>query len=109
MNESRMFPVTKAAGFFTVSMVMGVFALSQAGTVSVALGEAVPLIPINTGNVNLNSELPQFYDCIEEAVDNSFSETEPNYFKKEPTRAEVRGCYESIIGSAGHYQVAAAP
>src|SRR5919106_2204037 len=108
MNESRMFPVTKAAGFFTVSMVMGAFALSQAGTVSIAFGEAVPLIPINTGNAKLNSELPQFYDCIEEAVDNSLSSTEPNYFKKEPTRAEVRGCSEGMIGSGGH-QYAAAP
>jgi hypothetical protein len=29
------------------------------------------------------------------------SSTEPNYFKKEPTRAEVRGCYADTIGNDG--------
>ena len=47
----------------------------------------------------MNNELPLFYDCIEEAVDNSLSSTEPNYFKEEPTRAEVRGCYADTIGN----------
>ena len=68
-------------------MVIGAFALSQT--------------PINTGNSNLNNELPLFYDCIEDAVDNSLSSTEPNYFKEEPTRAEVRGCFEDTIGNTG--------
>ena len=88
------------AGFLTtVMMVIGAFALSQTITVGIAFGEAVPLIPPNTGDPKLNSELPVFYDCIDEAVDNSFSSTEPNYFHEEPTRAEVRGCYESTIGT----------
>jgi hypothetical protein len=101
MNESKMFLVTKVTGIFTVLMVIGAFALSQTPTVGIVFGEAVPLIPINTGNSNLNNELPLFYNCIEEAVDNSLSRTEPNYFKEEPTRAEVRGCYEDTIGNGG--------
>ena len=101
MNESKVCFVTKVTGIFAVLMVIGAFALSQTAVVGIAFGEAVPLIPINTGNSNLNSELPLFYDCIEEAVDNSLSSTEPNYFKKEPTRAEVRGCYEETIANGG--------
>lgn len=101
MNESKLFFVTKVTGIFAALMVIGAFALSQTVTVGVVFGEAVPLIPINTGNSNLNSELPLFYDCIEDAVDNSLSSTEPNYFKKEPTRAEVRGCFEDTIGNTG--------
>ena len=99
MKEPKVLFVTRMAGFFTILMITGAFALSQTATVSTAFGEAVPLIPINTGDPKLNDGLPLFYDCIEEAVDNSLSSTEPNYFKEEPTRAEVRGCYESTIVS----------
>ena len=101
MNESKLFHMTKMTGIFSVLMVFAAFALSQTTAMGIAFGEAVPLIPINTGNTNLNHALPLFYDCIEEAVDNSLSSTEPNYFKKEPTRAEVRGCYEDTIGNDG--------
>ena len=101
MDDSKLFFVTKVTGIFAVLMVDCAFALSQTSTVGIDFGEAVPLIPINTGNSVLNNELPLFYDCIEEAVDNSLSSTEPNYFKKEPTRAEVRGCYEDTIENNG--------
>ena len=101
MDDSKLFFVTEVTGIFAILMVVGAFALSQTSTVGIVFGEAVPLIPINTGNSVLNNELPLFYDCIEEAVDNSLSSTEPNYFKKEPTRAEVRGCYEDTIENNG--------
>lgn len=101
MDESKLFFVAKVTGIFAVLMVIGAFALSQTATVGVVFGEAVPLIPINTGSSNLNNELPLFYDCIEDAVDNSLSSTEPNYFKEEPTRAEVRGCFADTIGITG--------
>jgi len=100
MNESKIFFATKATGIFAALMVVGAFALSQTAITDIAYGEAVPLIPINTGNSKLNNELPLFYDCIEEAVDNSLSSTEPNYFKEEPTRAEIRGCYADTIGNS---------
>jgi hypothetical protein len=99
MNGSKLFFVTKVTGIFSVLVLIGAFAVSQTTMVGIAFGKAVPLIPINTGNSILNKELPLFYDCIDEAVDNSLSSTEPNYFKKEPTRAEVRGCYEATIGN----------
>jgi hypothetical protein len=102
MNESKLFHLTKMTGIFSILGVFGAFALSQITATGIAFGEAVPLTPINTGNTNLNHALPSFYDCIEEAVDNSLSSTEPNYFKKEPTRSEVRGCYEVTIGSVAH-------
>jgi hypothetical protein len=102
MNGSKMFFVTRVTGVFAVLMLIEAFSLSQTTIINIAYGEAVPLIPINTGNSNLNKELPLFYDCIEEAVDNSLSSTEPNYFKKEPTRAEVRGCYANTIGNSGN-------
>jgi hypothetical protein len=101
MDESKLFLTTRVTGVIATLMVVAAFALSQTTPVDIAFGEAVPLIPINTGNSNLNNELPLFYDCIEEAVDNSVSSTEPNYFKEEPTRAEVRGCYEDTIVNGG--------
>ena len=62
-----------------------------------AWAQAVPLIPIQTGNATLDQGLPIFYDCIEEAVDESFSEQEPNYFHEEPTKSEVNGCYYDVF------------
>lgn len=67
-----------------------------------AWAQAVPLIPIQTGNATLDQGLPVFYDCIEEAVDKSFSEQEPNYFHEEPTKTEVNGCYYDVFVVNGH-------
>jgi hypothetical protein len=55
------------------------------------------LIPIQTGNATLDKGIPVFYDCIEEAVDESFSEQEPNYFHEEPTKTEVNSCYTDVF------------
>lgn len=62
-----------------------------------AWAQAVPLITIQTGNVTLDQGLPIFYNCIEEAVDESYSEQEPNYFHDEPTKTEVNGCYNDVF------------
>ena len=76
--------------------------LSQIGNVFsssnlAAYAQAVPLIPIQTGNATLDKGIPVFYDCIEEAVDESFSEQEPNYFHEEPTKTEVNNCYTDVF------------
>jgi hypothetical protein len=62
-----------------------------------AYAQAVPLVPIQTGNATLDKGIPMFYDCIEEAVDESFSEQEPNYFHEEPTKTEVNSCYTDVF------------
>jgi hypothetical protein len=62
-----------------------------------AYAQAVPLIPIQTGNATLDKGIPVFYDCIEEAVDESFSEQETNYFHEEPTKTEVNSCYTDVF------------
>lgn len=62
-----------------------------------AWAQAVPLITVQTGNVTLDQGLPIFYNCIEEAVDESYSEQEPNYFHDEPTKAEVNSCYNDVF------------
>jgi hypothetical protein len=80
----------------------GIAGLSQIGgilnsTNMAAWAQAVPLIPIQTGNATLDQGLPVFYDCIEEAVEESFSEQEPNYFHEEPTKSEVNDCYYDVF------------
>ena len=54
--------------------------------VNISYGQAVPLIPIQTGNVTLDKGLPVFYDCIDEKIDNSKGVEADNYFEKEPTK-----------------------
>jgi hypothetical protein len=78
------------AGFFHLGNVIG-------NTSMAAWAQAVPLIPVQTGNATLDQGLPIFYDCIDDAVDESYSEQEPNYFHEEPTKAEVNSCYNDVF------------
>jgi hypothetical protein len=78
------------AGFFHLGNVTG-------STNMAAWAQAVPLITVQTGNATLDQGLPIFYDCIDEAVDESYSEQEPNYFHEEPTKTEVNSCYNDVF------------
>ena len=73
--------------------------LSQTGLFDNYAGwaQAVPLIPINSGNATLDQGLPVFYDCLEEVVDEKYSEREDNYFQNEPRRSEVIECYYQVF------------
>ena len=62
-----------------------------------AMGQAVPLIPLTSGYVTLDSGIPKFYACIETEVEHSKNVNDDPYFKKEPTKDEVFRCYESIF------------
>ena len=65
--------------------------------------QAVDLIEINSGNQTLDSGLPQFYDCIDDKIDSSKGVEEDSYFEEEPTKHEVKSCYnEILLGSAPH-------
>ncbi len=65
--------------------------------INISYGQAVPLIPIHTGNVTLDKGLPVFYDCIDKKIDNSKGVEEDNYFEKEPTKNEVTTCYNEVF------------
>ena len=61
---------------------------------------AVELIPLNSTNSTLNEGLPIFYDCIDEAVEQSVNVQEDDYFKEEPTKNEVVTCYHKVLINA---------
>jgi hypothetical protein len=67
------------------------------GQASISYGQAVDLIPIQTGNTTLDRGLPEFYDCIEEKIDASKGVEADPYFEKEPTKHEVSTCYNEIF------------
>ena len=89
----RILLLVLSAGTAGLSQIGGIFN----GTNLAAWAQAVPLIPIQTGNATLDQGLPVFYDCIEEAVEESLSEQEPNYFHEEPTKLEVNDCYNDVF------------
>ena len=84
---------------FSVVVIITTFtALLQLGSTNLAFSQAVDLIPINTGNDTLNGILPVFYECIEDAVDASENAPEQaTYFEDEPTKNEVRVCYQEVL------------
>ena len=64
---------------------------------NISFGQAVDLIPIQTGNATLDKGLPGFYDCIDEKIDESKGVEEDPYFEKEPTKHEVITCYNEVF------------
>ncbi|MDN5847033.1 MAG: MSCRAMM family adhesin SdrC [Candidatus Nitrosocosmicus sp.] len=63
----------------------------------VVYGQAVDLIPIQSGNATLDNGLPEFYDCIEDKIDESKGVEEDPYFEDEPTKHEVAMCYNEVL------------
>jgi hypothetical protein len=82
-----------------VLLITSIIYLSQVGLFDnyAAVAQAVPLIPINSGNATLDQGLPVFYQCLEEVVDDSFSEQEDSYFQHEPRKSEVIECYYQVF------------
>ena len=64
---------------------------------NVSFGQAIDLIPIQTGNATLYKGLPGFYDCIDEKIDQSKGAEVDPYFEKEPTKHEVTTCYNEVF------------
>jgi len=85
--------------FVIVPLAASIVCLSQTGLFDnlTVWAQAVPLIPIQSGNATLDQGLPVFYDCLEEVVDESFSEQEDSYFKEEPRKSEVIECYYEVF------------
>jgi hypothetical protein len=82
-----------------VLLITSISCLTQTGLFDnyAVWAQAVPLIPINSGNATLDQGLPVFYECLDEVVDESFSEQEDNYFQHEPRRSEVIECYYQVF------------
>jgi hypothetical protein len=89
----------KLVSFVIVPLATTIVCLSQVGPFDSleAWAQAVPLIPINSGNATLDQGLPVFYDCLDKVVDESFSEQEDSYFQDEPRKSEVVKCYYEVF------------
>jgi hypothetical protein len=73
--------------------------LFQTGFANLALAIAEPLLPINTGNTNLDNNIPKFFSCIKKAVKQNV-DVQDSYFKHEPTKDEVIKCYHDVIAAS---------
>src|SRR6476620_3055910 len=78
----------------TGSFTTPVLALKNISTHSGKSSGAVPLIPIATGNPQLDKQIQQFYSCIKKTGHTGGT-------KPEPSRDEVNGCYVQVFSSSG--------
>jgi hypothetical protein len=78
----------------TGSFTTPVLALKNISTHSGKSSGAVPLIPIATGNPQLDKQIQQFYSCIKKTGHTGGT-------KPEPSRDEVNGCYFQVFSSKG--------
>lgn len=87
---------------FSISTIAVAFSISLIGSaINVAMGQAVPLIPLTSGNVTLDAGIPKFNECLEDAIESSKNVNDDSYFENEPTKDEVFKCYETIFMNAG--------
>jgi hypothetical protein len=82
---------------FSISTIAVAFSIS----LNVAMGQAVPLIPLTSGNVTLDTGIPKFNECLEDAIESSKNVNDDSYFEKEPTKDEVFKCYEMTFMNTG--------
>ena len=99
MSMEVIIPSLSIILYLFVLLITNIICLSQTGFFDnyAVWAQAVPLIPINSGNATLDQGLPVFYECLENVVDESFSEQEDNYFQNEPRRSEVIECYYQVF------------
>jgi hypothetical protein len=84
----------------TIAIVLSIASvLFQTGFANLALAIAEPLLPINTGNTNLDDNIPKFFSCIKKAVKQNV-DIQDSYFKHEPTKDEVIKCYHDVIAAS---------
>ena len=87
---------------FSLSTIAMAFFISlNSSALNDAMGQAVPLIPLTSGNVTLDTGIPKFNECIEDEIEASKNVNDDSYFEKEPTKDEVFKCYEAIFNSGG--------
>jgi hypothetical protein len=97
MKRTMVSIIVIAVGLFTMILIM--FSIPLKVTfINVAMAQAVPLIPLTSGNVTLDTGIPKFYKCIEKEVKGSKAVTDDPYFKSEPTKDEVFKCYYAVFG-----------
>jgi hypothetical protein len=80
----------------TGSFTTPVLAVKTLSTHSGKSSGAVPLIPIATGNLQLDKQIQQFYSCIKKTGHTGGT-------KPEPSRDEVNGCYFQVFSSSGSH------
>ncbi|MBA3749390.1 MAG: hypothetical protein H0X03_00550 [Nitrosopumilus sp.] len=83
-------------GAFSILVVVGILA-SNINIEKSFAAEKVALLPLNSDNAELNTDVTQFYKCIKKSVENSETEQEPTYFNDEPTKTEVALCYKEVL------------
>lgn len=87
---------------FSLSTIAVAFFISPNGSgLNDAMGQAVPLIPLTSGNITLDIGIPKFNECIEDEIEASKNVNDDPYFEKEPTKNEVFKCFEAIFMNSG--------
>jgi hypothetical protein len=87
---------------FSLSTIAVAFFISPNGSgLNDTMGQAVPLIPLTSGNITLDSGIPKFNECIEDEIEASKNVNDDPYFEKEPTKNEVFKCFEGIFLNSG--------
>ncbi len=82
---------------YIITIVTSFGLLLSATVVTSAYSKAVPVPKPHTGNAKLDASIPHFFSCINSAVKSNQHKDVAPYFKHEPTRNEMIGCFKKTI------------
>jgi hypothetical protein len=61
--------------------------------------EKATLLPLNSANPKLNTDMSHFYNCISKSAKTGDSLHLPKFFKNEPTKTEIALCFKEMKAS----------
>jgi hypothetical protein len=85
-------------GTCSILLVMSILILNINTEKSFAVGKAT-LLPLNSTNPKLNSDMAHFYNCISKSAKTGDSSHLPKFFKNEPTKTEIALCFKEMKAS----------
>ncbi len=80
---------------FSILLVMSILALNINMEKSFAVEKAT-LLPLNSANSRLNTDVTHFYSCISKSAKTSDPSHLPKFFKNEPTKTEIALCFKEM-------------
>lgn len=82
---------------YIITIVTSFGLLISSTVINSAFSEKVVVPKPHTGNNKLDSNIPHFFSCINGAVKSNQNKNVAAYFKHEPTRNEMIGCFNKTI------------
>jgi hypothetical protein len=93
--------INKINKMMVIVTIVSSFGLLSSAVVNSAFSAAVPVPKPHTGNSDLDKGFPKFFHCLNSAIkSNADVKGIKSYFTHEPTRNEMKDCFNNSFSSS---------